>query len=95
MSSEGWKLSPVYDVNPNADGDSLSLNIDENSSLIDFNLALSVARMYEMTSRQAMEVLNETINIVESNWKRLAQKYGLHRNEIEDMAPAFDMTFKA
>lgn len=94
LAGEGWRLSPLYDVNPNADGDVLSLNVDENSSLIDFNLALSIAKMYEMPTKQAEEVLGEVKNTVENHWKRLAQKYGLHRSEIESMMPAFDMAFK-
>lgn len=94
LSDEGWKLSPMYDVNPNADGDVLSLNVDEDSNLIDFELALSVSGLYEMTEGQAQEELGEIKNIVENNWKRLAQQYGLGRNEIENMSPAFDMAYK-
>lgn len=94
LSGEGWKLSPVYDVNPNADGDTLSLNVDNNSSLIDFTLALSVSKMYDVSREQAEKVLDEIKGTVESNWKKLAQKYGLHRGEIERMMPAFDMNFK-
>lgn len=94
LSGEGWILSPLYDVNPNADGDVLSLNVDENNSLIDFDLALSVARMYEMSMKQAAETLAEVKDIVENNWKKLATRYGVHRNEVERMALAFDMAFK-
>lgn len=95
LSGEGWTLSPVYDVNPNADGDVLSLNVDENNSLIDFELAVSASKLYEMPKKQAEESVNEIKDIVGKNWKRLAKKYGLHRNEMERMSPAFDMTFKS
>lgn len=95
LSGEGWTLSPVYDVNPNADGDVLSLNVDENNSLIDFDLAVSASKLYEMPKKQAEESVNEIKDIVGKNWKRLAKKYGLHRNEMERMSPAFDMTFKS
>lgn len=94
LSEEGWKLSPMYDVNPNAEGDVLSLNVDENNNLIDFGLALSVAKLYEMPEKQALEELDEIKDIVESNWRKLAQQYGLGRSEIENMAPAFDMAYK-
>ena len=94
LSNEGWKLSPVYDVNPNAEGDALSLNVDENSNSIDFELALSVARLFEVTEKQAIEEMNEIKNVVETNWRRLAQQFGLSRSEIEDMSPAFDMSLK-
>ncbi len=94
LSKEGWRLSPLYDVNPNADGDILSLNVDDSNNLIDFELALSVARLYGIEEKQAVEELKEIKNVVETNWRKLAQKYGLSRSEIEGMAPAFDMEFK-
>ena len=62
--------------------------------LIDFNLVLSVAKMYGLTEMQALEELQEIKNVVESNCRRLAGQYGLKRSEIEGMAPAFDMSFK-
>ncbi|MCI8375252.1 MAG: HipA domain-containing protein [Lachnospiraceae bacterium] len=94
LSKEGWRLSPAYDVNPNADGDVLSLNVDTNNNLIDFDLALSVAKLYEMPQKQALEDLNEIRNTVEASWRKLAQNYGINRSEIESMSPAFDMAFK-
>ena len=94
LVKNGWTLSPLYDVNPNIYGDTLSLNVDSDNNLIDFNLALSVAKMYGITDTQALEELQEIKNVVESHWRRLAQQYGLSRSEIEGMAPAFDMSFK-
>lgn len=94
LTNEGWCLSPVYDVNPNSEGDVLSLNVDEYSNLIDFELALDVAPMFGVTEKQAKIYLAEIKSIVENNWRMLAKKYGLSRGEIEGMAPAFDMEFK-
>ncbi len=94
LAKEGWKLSPLFDVNPDSYGELLSLNVDETNNLIDFELALSVARRYEMQEKQAAETLNEIKNIIEKNWKKFAQQYGIGRSEIERMSPAFDMTFK-
>ncbi len=94
LTNEGWCLSPLYDVNPNSEGDVLSLNVDENNNLIDFELALDVASMFGVTEKQARICLDEIKNTVENNWRVLAKKYGLTRGEIERMAPAFDMEFK-
>ena len=52
LGKEGWILSPVYDVNPTNYGDTLSLNVDSDSNAIDFNLALSAAKYYDLTNRQ-------------------------------------------
>ncbi|MBO5278681.1 MAG: type II toxin-antitoxin system HipA family toxin [Lachnospiraceae bacterium] len=95
MGTEGWMLSPVYDVNPNIYGDTLSLNVDSESNLIDFNLALSVSKLFNLSQPQAIEELNNIKDIVESNWRKLAKQYGLSRSEIEDMSPAFDMAYKS
>lgn len=94
LTDEGWHLSPLYDVNPNADGDVLALNVDENNNLIDFELAMSAAPMFGVTKNQADKQLNEIKDVVESNWRIFAKKYGLGRSEIEGMSPAFDMTYK-
>ena len=94
MEKEGWILSPLYDVNPNIYGDTLSLNVDSDNNLIDFHLALSVAELYGLTNEQALEELKEIKHVVESNWRRLAQNYGLSRSEIEGMEPAFNMAYK-
>ena len=94
LVKDGWSLSPLYDVNPNIYGDTLTLNVDSDNNLIDFNLALSVAKMYGLTDAQALMEIQGIKNVVESNWRRIAQKYGLSRSEIEGMAPAFDMSFK-
>lgn len=76
------------------DGDVLSLNVDEYSNLIDFELVLSVAPIFGLTKKQANEQLKEIKSVIENNWRELAKKYGLSRGEIEGMAPAFDMEFK-
>ena len=95
LVKDGWSLSPLYDVNPSIYGDTLSLNVDSDSNLIDFNLALSVAKIYGLTDEQALRELKAIKSVVESNWRKLAGQYGLSRSEIEGMAPAFDMEYKS
>ncbi len=94
IGESGWILSPMYDVNPNIYGDTLSLNVDSDSNLIDFNLALSVAKLYGLTEVQATNELKEIKNIVDTNWRKLAGQYGLSRSETEEMSPAFNMAYK-
>lgn len=94
LSPEGWELSPMYDVNPDIYGDNLSLNVDSGDSSINFDLALSVARLFEWTSGEAAEELENIKGIVDGKWRKLAQKYGIRRAEIENMEPAFNMALK-
>ena len=68
--------------------------MDSDNNLIDFNLALSVAKKYGLSDARALEELKEIKNVVESNWRKLAGQYGLSRSEIEGMAPAFEMKYK-
>ena len=89
LSEEGWILSPLYDVNPDIYGEYLSLNVDADDSSINFELALKAAPYYGMEKRNALEVVNSTKNVINSNWRKLAKKQNISRGEIERMAPAF------
>ena len=90
LSKEGWQMSPAYDLNPNPDGHTLSLAIDEHNNEIDFELALSVSRWFDLKDNQAKDIQKEIINVVASNWKRLAKMYDLTRREMDSMATAFE-----
>lgn len=94
LMQEGWKLSPLYDVNPNIYGEYLSLNIDENDNSLNFELALNTCELYGISKQDALKIIDNIKNIVSGQWKEIAKKYGLSRSSIEYMKPAFDMTYK-
>ena len=89
LKGRGWELSPMYDVNPDIYGEYLSLNVDEDNSSIDFELAIEAAPFYEMSKTQAQKNIADMKKIVGDNWRTLAGKYGISRGEIERMRPAF------
>lgn len=89
LSDEGWELSPLYDVNPDIYGEYLSLNVDNESSMIDFELAIKSASYYGIENREAIQWVEFIKNIVKINWKIIAKKYKINRGEIERMKPAF------
>lgn len=95
LGRAGWKLSPLYDVNPTIYGDSLSLNVDENNSMISFEFALMVANKFGLSKRIANEELDEIKKTVENKWISIAKKYSINRSDIEEMSPAFSMAYKA
>ena len=89
LCSEGWTLSPLYDVNPNIYGDRLSLNVSSNDGLLDFELALEVAKFFELSLDEAKNEMERIKDAVNKNWQLLAKEYGLNRSDMEHMEPAF------
>ncbi|MBQ2031540.1 MAG: type II toxin-antitoxin system HipA family toxin [Lachnospiraceae bacterium] len=89
LTSDGWKLSPMYDVNPDIYGEFLSLNVDADNSAIDFELAISAAPYYGIAKKNAEEQVKRIKCIVGENWRKTASLYGIGRNEAERMEPTF------
>ena len=91
LTPTGWKLSPLFDVNPVPSGDSLSLNVSENDNTIDLDLALEVAKYFGLSQQDAEQTAELICKTVSENWERLAQQYGLSRGAVEYMRPAFSL----
>ncbi len=94
LTAGGWKLSPLFDVNPSVYGNSLCLNVSETDNTISFDLALETAKYYGIPPEAAKEDLERIKTTVVQNWKPVAEGYGLNRNAIEFMRPAFEMEYK-
>lgn len=89
LAENGWKLSPLYDVNPVPYGDELSLLVNDEDNSISLSLAISVAPRFGIPEEKAQEIADEIADIVKNNWERKAKEYGLSRGQIENMRPAF------
>lgn len=89
LQKKGWYLSPLYDVNPEPAGDTLSLNVTEESNEIDIDLALETAELYGWSKADAKKRADEICAIVNENWEKRAKQYDIPRAEIEAMRPAF------
>ncbi len=89
LTSKGWILSPLYDVNPVPYGDELSLNVNEENNQIDIDLAVQTAVKFGIHESDAENYADGILEIVRNNWRRLASEYRLSRRQIEEMAPAF------
>lgn len=94
FTRRGWRLSPLYDVNPVPYGDELSLNVDEFDNRISIGLALSVAERFGFIYNDAKTEADRILQIVRGYWQRLAAQCGLSRGQIEDMRPAFRLCDK-
>ncbi|UFH36524.1 type II toxin-antitoxin system HipA family toxin [Flavobacterium acetivorans] len=88
LTTEGWILSPAYDLNPSIDKDGLALNIDMDNNALDLDLAKSVGKYFRL-NKQQMEVIMQEVIQVTSNWKSIAKEIGISRNEQELMIKAF------
>lgn len=89
LEKDGWKLSPAFDVNPSMTGDSLSLNINERNSLMSSELLLSTASQYLLPDNEAAVIIEQVMNTVQENWRKVANRLGISRESIEDMSGAF------
>ena len=89
LTPDGWVLSPMYDVNPEPTGDSLSLGVTHESNMINIDLAIDAAGYYGISNNTAIRIADEICSTVRGRWERLAKLYGLSRSQIELMRPAF------
>ena len=89
LTKNGWKLSPMYDVNPVPYGHNLSLNVSVNDDSISMELAISVAEYFDIDKKEAIETVGTIKATVRDNWEKLAEECGLSRNACEYMRPAF------
>lgn len=88
LTGQGWRLSPLYDVNPVPGTTGLSLNISRNDNSADFDLAISQARYFRIPPREAKATVSRITGIVH-NWRQTAKQFGVSSCEMDIMAPAF------
>lgn len=88
LGARGWRLSPVYDINPQPGETGLSLNIDESDNSLDPNVALRVAEYFRLSPARANELLNQIRQAV-NRWEIIAAQQEIQKSEIERMRPAF------
>ena len=84
-------ISPAYDLNPNAKGTGLTLNIDEHENRLSLDLVLSVAHFFRVNHTRAIELLDKIKESV-NQWESLADEIMISRREKSEMASAFNVT---
>ena len=90
LTEKGWKLSPLFDVNPNPRGKQLSLNITENNNLKELSLVMDSAKYYDLDKSKAKENAIRIASIIRDNWQKIAKQNGCSQAEIEYMKGAFE-----
>jgi serine/threonine-protein kinase HipA len=89
LTDAGWTLSPAYDINPNPKGVGLKLNISEYDNSLNMNLAREVAPLFRLSDDEASYIIEGIENAV-SQWKTIASKYNISRDEQYRMSNAFE-----
>ena len=91
-TGEGWRLSPVYDLNPvptDVGPRVLSTCIDEFDATASLDRALATAEYYGLDAKRARAIANAVGNAV-SGWREVARKLGGSRRETSRMESAFE-----
>lgn len=94
FTKNGWRLSPLYDVNPIPYGDELSLNVDEEDNSINIDLVIQTAVRFGISETDATTYAKNILSVVKENWEKRATAYGLSRRLIEEMRPAFSACYR-
>ena len=87
-----WRLSPLYDVNPNPTGAFLSLDIAPGDNRKDLALAEETAEFYGMNLSRARQTIDCMAHIVNRELPSLASRYGISLRERRRMAAAFALS---
>ena len=88
----GWRLAPAYDLNPvptDVKPRVLTTAISLDDGTASLGLALDVAEYFELTLKQARQIVRE-VGAGVTGWRREAARLGLRKAEIERMASAFE-----
>ena len=49
---------------------------------------------YDINEFDAEVYADEILTMVKNNWEQLAKKYGINRDQIEEMRPAFSVCYE-
>ncbi|MGL5889474.1 MAG: type II toxin-antitoxin system HipA family toxin, partial [Bacteroidia bacterium] len=88
LMADGWRLSPAYDINANAFGEGLSLNISEQDNSLSLDLALSVAEYFRVKKTTADKIIAKVQKAV-GGWRKEAKALGIPLVEQARMTGAF------
>lgn len=88
LTTKGWTLSPVYDINPGEYGDGLRLNISESDNSQNLELAKEVAKYFRIKPKHADKLMKGMVKAVKG-WRAEATSLKIPNQEQERMAQAF------
>ena len=89
VNEGGWRLSPLYDVNPSYDNKNvLSTYITEYDNSQSLDLALEVSVYFDIMPETAKNIITD-MKKQTAQWQQVAKSLGLSKAEIDKMENAF------
>ena len=91
-SSKGWRLSPLYDVNPTPTSISprvLTTAIDYDQTNASIDTALAVAEFFMLTTEEASTLIRSIADVT-SQYQQTAKKMGLNSSDVNMLKGAFE-----
>ena len=88
LTPKGWTLAPAYDMNANAYGAGLKLNISESDNAQDLDLVREVAPHFRIGNSRANELIS-TLQEQIGRWRSTASDLGLSAAAHDRMKRAF------
>lgn len=89
LTPQGWRLSPLYDVNPNPYGRELALAIDSASTECSVEAAVEAAERLGVHRLTAESLAVSTAKYINMQWRRISSFYRIRCKEAERMKSAF------
>ncbi|WP_022760918.1 type II toxin-antitoxin system HipA family toxin [Butyrivibrio sp. AD3002] len=91
LNGTRWELSPVFDINPVAGEEFLSMNIDIDNGYRSFDKALDTCEFYHLSKDEAKKCVNNIAGTITISWEHTASKNGIKKSEQKYMASAFEL----
>ena len=88
LGSQGWRLAPAFDMNPDADKADHVLNLDDTDNRPDLATVLATAPFYGLGAARAQAVFQEVLAAVDG-WQSEARRAGIAAADIAQTAAAF------
>ena len=88
MERGGWRLSPMFDVNPNPDAAFAALDLAPGVQGASRGELIESAEYFHLDRNVAENRYAELLTAI-SGWQALAQKLNIRRNEVDRMSACF------
>ncbi|MDY6321764.1 MAG: HipA domain-containing protein [Succinivibrio sp.] len=89
LTPQGWRLSPLYDVNPNPYGREQALAIDSASTERSVEAAVEAAERLGVHRLTAESLAVSVAKYINMQWRRISSFYRIRCKEAERMKSAF------